>query len=51
MGYRYSVTITYSAENKKEYLFKDEKSAEKFFKENDKPMVAIRMKELKTARA
>lgn len=51
MVYRYSVTITYSAENKKEYLFNDEKSAEKFFKENDKPTVVVRMKELKVARA
>lgn len=47
--YKYSVTILYSTDNKKEYLFKDEKSAEKFFKENDKPMVTVRMKELKTA--
>ncbi len=51
MSYRYSVTITYSAENKKEYLFNDEKSAEKFCKENNKPTVAVRMKELKVARA
>jgi len=45
--YKYSVTILYSAENKREYLFKTEEDADKFCLSMQNPMLVIRKKEVK----